>query len=73
MQITSEGLKYSGLLTQISPNTSIANTRSLAIGVSGFVGGPWVGSAVGLIAGVHRFFQGNGSNAFYMLSSPLIG
>ncbi|KAA9241107.1 MULTISPECIES: sensor histidine kinase [Aerococcus] len=73
IQITSEGLKYSGLLTQISPNSSIANTRSLAIGVSGFVGGPWVGSAVGLIAGVHRFFQGNGSNAFYMVSSPLIG
>ena len=46
-------------LTGLPATDSIANTRTLAITVSGLVGGPLVGTVVGLIAGVHRVIQGN--------------
>ena len=36
----------------------ITNIRDLAPIVAGFVGGPFVGLAVGLIGGIHRFFLG---------------
>lgn len=60
-------------LTEISIHDSIANTRTLAITVAGLCGGPLVGSAVGLIAGIHRVFQGSGSDIFYVPSSFVIG
>lgn len=60
-------------LTGLLPSDSIANTRTLVITVSGLVGGPIVGSVVGLIAGVHRVIQGNGSDTFYIASSIIIG
>ncbi|AXY26687.1 sensor histidine kinase [Suicoccus acidiformans] len=67
------GNQSSQILTTISPTASIANTRSMIIGVSGMVGGPIVGTLVGLIAGVHRVYQGGGGGLFYIISSPLIG
>ena len=73
IKITPNNIETSGLLTHIKPTTSIANTRSLAISVSGFVGGPIVGGFVGIIAGLHRVFQGNGGGLFYCFSSPIIG
>lgn len=54
------------LLTYLSSNASIANTRTLVIGVSGLVGGPIVGSTVGLIAGFHRVIQGGGGIVSFM-------
>lgn len=60
-------------LTGLPATDSIANTRTLAITVSGLVGGPVVGTAVGLVAGIHRVIQGNGSDLFYIASSVLVG
>ena len=60
------------LYTHLAPDTSLANTRVLTIGVSGLVGGPAVALVVGLISGIYRFYIG-GANAFtYFISSILI-
>lgn len=45
------------ILTAISTNDSIVNVRILAVSVAGIIGGPWVGSLVELVAGVHRIIQ----------------
>lgn len=37
---------------------AIANIRPLGAIVAGLIGGPWVGAAVGLIAGAHRWYLG---------------
>lgn len=68
-----DGLEWTQVLTKIDSDASIANTRSLVIGVSGIIGGPTVGTLVGLIAGLHRVYQANGGGLFYIISSPLIG
>lgn len=60
-------------LTSISHSDSLANTRTLVITTASLVGGPFVGSIVGFIGGVHRFFQGNLSGLFYITSSTLVG
>ncbi|WP_105993135.1 LytS/YhcK type 5TM receptor domain-containing protein [Staphylococcus simulans] len=60
------------LYTHLAPDTSLANTRVLTIGVSGLVGGPFVALIVGTISGIYRFYIG-GANAFtYFISSLLI-
>ncbi len=40
------------------PGGVIANTRAVGAIVAGFVGGPWLGLAVGLTAGAHRMTLG---------------
>ena len=45
-------------LTAISKDYSIVNARILTVSVAGIIGGPWVGGAVGLIAGLHRVMLG---------------
>lgn len=57
----------------LSENSSLANTRVLTIGVSGLVGGPIVGTIVGLVSGVTRYFQGGEDGFTYVISSLLIG
>lgn len=37
---------------------ALANVRDLGPIIAGLIGGPWLGLAVGLIGGVHRFFLG---------------
>lgn len=37
---------------------AIANIRPLGAIVAGLIGGPWLGAAVGLIAGAHRWYLG---------------
>lgn len=62
------------ILTAISTNDSIVNARILAVSVAEIIGGPWVGSLVGLVAGVHRIIQGAPLQGwFYVPSSVLIG
>lgn len=39
---------------------AISNIRDLAPIVAGFVAGPYIGVAVGLIGGIHRLFLGGG-------------
>ena len=67
IEIAKNQIVPNNLLTYLSSNASIANTRTLVIGVSGLVGGPIVGSAVGLIAGFHRVIQGGGIVSFMCL------
>ncbi|GKQ42341.1 sensor protein LytS [Companilactobacillus sp. RD055328] len=62
-----------GLIFSLPSDFSIMNTRLLSITVSGIVGGPYVGSSVGLITGIHRVIQGDWSSWFYIPSSILIG
>ena len=61
------------ILTTISHSDSLANTRTLVITTASLVGGPLVGTIVGIIGGIHRFFQGNFSGLFYIFSSALVG
>ncbi|MEG0289153.1 MAG: sensor histidine kinase [Carnobacterium sp.] len=61
------------LLITLSADASLANTRALTIGVSGFIGGPVVGLSVGVISGIVRYFQGGEAAFIYVISSILIG
>lgn len=61
------------LFSQLAPNSSLANTRVLTIGVSGIIGGPFVGFFVGLASGIVRFWQGGADPHTYLISSLLIG
>ena len=45
------------------PDGVIANTRAVGAMVAGFVGGPWLGLAVGATAGLHRIWLG-GTTAY---------
>lgn len=73
IEIAKNQIVPNNLLTYLSSNASIANTRTLVIGVSGLVGGPIVGSTVGLIAGFHRVIQGGGHSFFYVPASLIVG
>lgn len=57
----------------LGSHASIANTRTLTIGMSGLIGGPFVGIFVGLISGTVRWFQGGSVPYTYFISSVLIG
>ena len=52
---------------------AIVNIRDLAPMAAGLVAGPWVGLAVGLIGGVHRFFLGGPSYIPCSLATVLAG
>jgi phosphoserine phosphatase RsbU/P len=51
----------------------ISNIRDLSPMVAGLVGGPYVGLAVGLIGGIHRFFMGGFTALACGLSTVLAG
>lgn len=63
------------LLTSVGANDSIVNARILAVSVAGIIGGPFVGIAVGVVAGIHRMIQASFAvqTWFYLPSSILIG
>ncbi|MBD8500471.1 sensor histidine kinase [Paenibacillus arenosi] len=42
----------------VDPDSAIANTRIMGVVIGGLLGGPLVGSGVGVIAGLHRLFLG---------------
>jgi phosphoserine phosphatase RsbU/P len=52
---------------------AITNIRDLAPIVAGLVGGPFVGLAVGLIGGIHRFFLGGPTFIACSLATVLAG
>ncbi|WP_159543046.1 sensor histidine kinase [Streptococcus halichoeri] len=62
-----------GGVVNLASHTSIANTRALTIGMSGLIGGPFVGFFVGLISGTIRWLQGGTAPYTYFISSLLIG
>lgn len=61
------------LFSPLAPDSSLANTRVLSIGVSGLIGGPLVGTAVGIISAVIRYWQGGADVHIYVISSILVG
>ncbi|MGO4928213.1 LytS/YhcK type 5TM receptor domain-containing protein [Fundicoccus sp. Sow4_F4] len=73
VMISIEQFSFSSALSSLSDEVVIANTRVLSIGISGLVGGPIVGSAVGLLSGVFRYFQGGTDPHIYLISSIIIG
>jgi len=73
VEIAENEIVIEQLFSQLSPESSLANTRVLTIGVSGIIGGPFVGFFVGLISGGIRFWQGGADPHTYVVSSLLIG
>lgn len=62
-----------GFLFTVGEHSSIANTRVLTIGVSGLLGGPFVGLIVAIISGLVRLWQGGDVAYTYFVSSVLVG
>ncbi len=58
---------------RLDDDVSLANTRVLTIGVAGLVGGPFVGSFVGVISGIFRVYMGGADAQVYLISSIFIG
>jgi len=52
---------------------SIANTRAIGAGLSGILGGPWVGIVVGLVGGLHRYSMGGMSAQACAVSTVVSG
>ncbi|TMV47440.1 sensor histidine kinase [Paenibacillus mesophilus] len=59
--------------TWIGTDGAIANTRIMGVVIGGLLGGPLVGTGVGLIAGIHRFTLGGFTAISCGLSSILAG
>ncbi|UHA76211.1 sensor histidine kinase [Paenibacillus sp. 481] len=47
-----------GWQADVAAESAIANTRIMGVVIGGLLGGPLVGTGVGLLAGVHRLFLG---------------
>jgi two-component system sensor histidine kinase LytS len=60
-------------LMDIEPANAIANTRIMAVGIGGLLGGPFVGWGIGLIAGIHRYFLGGFTATACAISAVLAG
>lgn len=73
IEINNNQIIPTDFMANLSADASIANTRTLAIGVAGLSGGPIVGLGVGLIGGLHRWIQGGASGEFYIISSMIVG
>lgn len=52
------------IITQLSQSDSIANTRTLVITTASLTCGPYVGTLVGLVGGIHRVILGGFSDFF---------
>lgn len=73
IEITNSQVIVEQLTTQLSNKSALANTRVLTIGVSGLIGGPFVGLSVGILSAIMRYFQGGAEVHIYVVSSILIG
>ncbi|MCI0353004.1 MAG: histidine kinase, partial [Acidobacteriales bacterium] len=63
-----------GLPTRLADNEAMINFRDLFVIAAGLIGGPWCGSAVGLLAGLERYFGLGGLSALpCALSTALTG
>ncbi len=52
---------------------AIANTRAIGAVLAGIIGGPWLGLAVGLTSGIHRYFLGGFTALSCALSTTVEG
>lgn len=57
----------------VGPDSAIANTRIMGVGIGGLLGGPFVGLGVGMIAGLHRYTLGGFTAGSCAISSILAG
>lgn len=71
--ISGDDISFSPNFRLLTDGVVIANTRVLSIGISGLVGGPIIGTSVGVISGVFRYFQGGIDPHIYLTSSIAIG
>ncbi|MFC3884928.1 LytS/YhcK type 5TM receptor domain-containing protein [Bacillus songklensis] len=60
-------------LMAVGPDSAIANTRIMGVGIGGLLGGPLVGFGVGMIAGLHRYTLGGFTAGACAISSILAG
>lgn len=73
VEVNGKSTFFKGFLLTVGEQSSIANTRVLTIGVSGLIGGPFVGFFVGVISGIVRLCQGGDAAYTYFVSSVLVG
>ncbi|WP_027702802.1 sensor histidine kinase [Metaclostridioides mangenotii] len=73
VEVNGESTFLNGFLLKVGQHSSIANTRVLTIGVSGLIGGPFVGFFVGMISSTVRLIQGGDAAYTYFVSSVLVG
>lgn len=73
VEIAEDKIIIDQLFSRLATGSSLANTRVLTIGVSGIIGGPFVGVGVGALSGIVRFWQGGADPSTYVISSLLIG
>lgn len=73
VEVQNSQVIYKGLFDGLSPESSLANTRALTIGISGLIGGPIVGTVVGIISSIYRYMQGGLDPFVYVVSSIIIG
>ena len=57
----------------VDANNAIANTRAIGTVISGILGGPFVGFAVGLTGGLHRYSLGGFTDLACAISTTLEG
>lgn len=66
-------IAISGTYGGIPINDALANSRVVGIIAAGLLGGPTLGTAVGVIAGIHRFFLGGFTAVACGVSSIVAG
>lgn len=62
-----------GTYSGINIMGALANVRDIGPIIAGLVGGPWIGLAVGLIGGVHRYFLGGFTAVPCVIGTALAG
>lgn len=73
VEINGDRMIVEQLFSPLGPGSALANTRVLTIGVAGLIGGPFVGTTVGVLSAIIRYFQGGMDVHIYVISSVLIG
>ncbi len=73
VEIANSNIISNGWNNQISNEGAIANTRIMAVGIGGLLGGPVVGFCVGLISGINRMALGGFTAVACSVSSIIAG
>lgn len=71
IEIAHNTITRAAWLSEVDPESAIANTRVMGIVIGGLLGGPAVGIGAGAIAGIHRYMLG-GFTAFSCSISTIL-
>ncbi|AXI10899.1 sensor histidine kinase [Oceanobacillus zhaokaii] len=71
IEISPQTFSQTGWVTEIDPESALANTRVMGVVIGALLGGPMVGLGAGLIAGLHRYTLG-GFTAFACSISTIL-